>query len=350
MNSLTPDYLNRLTMPPRLIRLVAALTEYRGKQALWTQTRPEVLKRLRQMAVIESVESSSRMENVEVGPQTFDRIVRQAAEPVAHDRSQSELAGYRDALALIHQNAAEMLPTVNLVRQLHQTLMRYTPSGGGNYKQASNDIVERDASGAIIRVRLRTVEPALTEKAMCGLHENLSFALDAGEIEPILVIPLYIHDFLYIHPFSDGNGRVARLMTILLLHRMDFDVGRYISLERLIEESKASYYDSLSLSDAAWSTGEHNHVPFTEYLLGVVLAAYRELEQNTAVDLGHGARTRMVERAVEALPVEFRLADVEKRCPIVGRDTIRSALTKLKNEGKIVSVGRGPAAGWRRIS
>ncbi|GAB0058508.1 hypothetical protein SIID45300_02859 [Candidatus Magnetaquicoccaceae bacterium FCR-1] len=350
MHSLTPEYLSRLSMPPRLIRLVAALTEYRGKQTLWAQTKPEVLKHLRQMALIESVESSSRMENVEVRPKALIRIVRKGAEPAPHDRSQTELAGYRTALELIHKNAAEMPPTVNHVRQLHHELMRYTPSGGGNYKQASNDIVERDATGATIRIRLRTVEPALTETAMFGLHDNLAGALDAGEVEPLLLIPLYIHDFLYIHPFSDGNGRVARLMTILLLYRMGFEIGRYISLERLIEESKASYYDSLSLSDALWATGEHNHVPFTEYLLGIMLAAYRELEESTAIDLEHGARTRMVERAVESLPVEFRLADVEKRCPIVGRDTIRSALTKLKNEGKIVSVGRGPAAGWRRIS
>lgn len=350
MSSFTPRYLSNLAVSLRLVRMVAMLAEYRGKQTLWAQTKPEVLKRLRQVAVIESVESSSRMENVEVGPHTFDRIVRRAADPVTTDRSQSELAGYRDALALIHQNAADMPPTENMVRQLHQMLMRYTPAGGGHYKQAANDFVEKDATGAISRIRLRTVAPALTATAMSALHDGLASALDAGEIEPILLIPLYIHDFLCVHPFPDGNGRVARLMILLLLHRLDFDVGRYVSLERLIEESKATYYDSLALSDAQWAAGQHDHTPFTEYLLGIILAAYRELEQNTAVDLDHGARTRMVERVVASLPARFRLADVEKRCPLVGRDTIRSALAKMKHDGRIVSEGRGRAAAWRRLS
>lgn len=349
MRSLDPTYLADLRVPPRLLRLVAALTEYRGKQTLWTQTKPEVLKRLRQVAVIESVESSSRMENVQVGPQTFDRIVRNAADPETTDRSQAELAGYRDALSMIHQHAGDMEPSENVARQMHQILMKYTAAGGGSYKIAANDIVEKDETGAIVRVRLRTLAPPLTPSAMTDLHERLKQTLDAGEIEPILIVPLYIHDLLVIHPFPDGNGRVARLMTVLLLHRLGFDVGRYVSLERLIEDTKATYYDSLAASDAGWGTGQHDHLPFTEYLLGIVLAAYRELEQSTAIDLDHGARSRMVERAVEGLPVEFRLVDVEKRCPLVGRDTIRTALTKLRSEGKIISEGRGRGAFWRRL-
>ena len=349
MRSLDSTYLENLLMPPRLVRLVAAIAEYRGKQTLWTRVKPDVLERLRQVAVIESVESSSRMENVQVGPQTFDRIVRNAAAPEATDRSQAELAGYRDALGLIHAHAAEMLPSENLVRQLHQTLMKYTASGGGGYKVAANDIVEKDAAGDIVRVRLRTLPPALTPPAMLDLHERLHATLAMAEIEPILIIPLYIHDLLVIHPFPDGNGRVARLMTVLLLHRLGYDVGRYVSLERLIEDSKATYYDSLAASDAGWAEGKHNHLPFTEYLLGVILAAYRELEKSTEIDLDHGAFTRMVERAVATLPTEFRLPDVEKLCPLVGRDTIRSALTKLRHEGRIVSEGRGRGAFWRRL-
>lgn len=349
MTSLSIPYLASLPVPPRLLRLLTALAEYRGKQALWAQTKPEVLKRLRQVAVIESVESSSRMENIAVGPRTFDHIMRDNAAPEPADRSQAELAGYRDALALIHQNAADMPVTENIVRQLHQTLMRYTAAGGGSYKQAANDIVETLEGAAAPRLRLRTVAPALTPAAMTDLHEGLAHALGVGEVEPVLLVPLYVHDFLCIHPFPDGNGRMARLVTLLLLTRLGFEVGRYISLERLIENSKATYYDSLARSDIQWSEGRHDHVPFTEYLLGIVLAAYRELEAKTAIELDHGARSRMVEQAVAALPVAFRLADVEERCPLVGRDTIRSALMKLKRDGKIESVGRGRAASWRRL-
>ena len=345
MTSFSATYRAGLAVPPRVLRQVAALAEFKGRQALLTQTRPEVLKRLRQVAVIESVESSSRLKNILVGPQTFDRIVRRADAPESADRSQAELAGYRDALALIHQNAGDMPPSESTVRQLHQTLMRYTAAGGGDYKRASNDIVERDEQGAIERVRDRTTAPALTPATMITLHDGLAQALAVGEIEPILLVPLYAHDFLCIQPFPDGKGRMARLMSLLLLYRLGFEVGRYISLERVIEDSKATYYDSLALSDIGWAEGRHDHVPFTEYMLGVILSAYRDFERTTDIDLDHGTRGRMVERAVSSLPATFRLLDVEKACPPVGRDTIRSALARMKRGGK----DRERRAGARRL-
>lgn len=352
MTSLTPAYLARLAVPPRLIRLLTALAEFRGKQALWSQTKPEVLSELRKIAVIESAESSSRMESVEVGPQTFARILKRAEAPDPESRPQAELAGYRDALNLIHQNAADMPPTEGVVRQLHTTLMRFTPSGGGQYKTSANDIVERDAGGNISRIRLRTTSPALTPIRMSSLHGQLAAALaDEGPdaTERMLLVPLYVHDLLCIHPFPDGNGRVARLMTNLLLHRLGHDVGRYVSIERIVEGTKAAYYDSLASSDVGWEEGQHDHIPFTEYMLGVVLAAYRELETSTQLDLNHGARTRMVERAVESLPTQFRAADVAARCPLVLPATIRTVLGKLSHEGKIISEGKGRYATWRRV-
>ncbi len=349
VNSFSPTYLSRLPVPPRLVRLLTALAEFKGKQTLWTQTKPEVLRQLLKVAVIESVESSSRMERVEVGPQTFRHIVLKAGEPEAESRSQTELAGYRDALTLIHENAADMPPTENVLRQLHGRLMGYTAAGGGDYKSAPNDIVEQDGHGGVARIRFRTVSPALTGTAMAELHEGLARALAEDEIEPLLLVPLYVHDLLCIHPFADGNGRMARLMTVLLLHRLGYEIGRYISLERIIEATKDTYYDSLAASDRHWTDGRHDHVPFTEYLLGVVLAAYRQLEENTRIDLDHGARARMVERAIQSLPADFRLADVEERCPLVSRDTIRSAMAKLQHDGVITCLGRGRAARWQRL-
>lgn len=209
--------------------------------------------------------------------------------------------------------------------------------------------MEKDVQGRIIRVRFRTTTPAVTPIAMTALHEGLATSLGAEEIEPLLLVPLYVHDFLCIHPFADGNGRMGRLMTNLLLSRLGHDVGRYVSLERIIEESKATYYDSLAASDANWPEGRHDHLPFTEYLLGVVLAAYRELEKNTVLDLDHGSRTRMVELAVSALPSQFRFADVTKRCPLVNEGTVRTILNRLAKEGKIVSEGLGRNATWRRL-
>lgn len=262
-------------MPPRLVRVLTALAESKGKQALWAQTKPEVLNELRKIAVIESAESSSRMEDIEVGPQTFARIVRRAEDPDPQSRSQAELAGHRDALDLIHRDAADMEPSEGVVLQPHGILMKCTAGGGGRYESTPNDIVERDADGRVVRVRFRTAPPAPTPEASAGLHRALAAALAEGEVEPLLLVPLYLHDLLCIHPFPDGNGRVARLMTNLLLHRTGHDVGRHVNVERVVEDTKATYYDSLALSDAGWPEGKHGHLPFTEYLLGVVLAAHR---------------------------------------------------------------------------
>jgi Fic family protein len=349
MRSFDASFLAQLAMPAALVRTLVKIGEFRGRQTLWGQTKPEVLAALRRIAVIESVESSSRMENVQVGPQTFDRIVRAEGAPEPADRSQAELAGYRDALDLIHKNAADMAVSEGVVLQLHKTLMRYTPAGGGSYKTGPNDIVERGPDGEISRVRFRTVAPALTPMAMGELHRRLDETLRQEAIEPLLLVPLYVHDLLCIHPFPDGNGRIARLVTVLMLARLGCDVGRYVSLERIIESTKATYYDSLAASEVGWHDGRHDHRPFSEYLLGVVLAAYRQLEESTAIDLDHGARTRLVTRAVEGLPASFRLVDVEQRCPLVTRDTIRTVLAKLRRDGSIQSVGRGRNASWRRV-
>lgn len=228
--------------------------------------------------------------------------------------------------------------------------MGHTASGGGNYKATANDIVEKDGQGQTTRIRFQTTSPALTPIATAALHEGLAAALNADEIEPLLLVPVYVHDLLCIHPFSDGNGCVARLMTNLLVQRLGYDVGRYVSLERIIEDTKETYYDSLTLSDAGWAAGRYDHVPFTEYLLGIMLAAYRELEANTSIDLIHGTRGGVVERAVAALPAQFRLSDVVERCPLIAQATTRGVLSRMGREGKVMSEGKGRYATWRRLS
>lgn len=350
MKSLDPNYLADLPNPNRLLLTVGELQEFKGKQELWQRTTPEVLAHLLNVAMIESVESSSRMERIEVGPRTRDRLLLKDEPPASENRDELEFAGYRDALDLIHKNAADMTLTESVVKQLHHSLMRYTPSGGGEYKIAANDIVEKDAAGNITRVRFKTVEPLLVEPYMQTLHERFAEELRAGNVHPLVLVTLYVHDFLCIHPFKDGNGRVARLVTVLMLHKLGYDVGRYVSIERIIEESKAGYYASLSASDAGWYESKHTHLPFTEYLLATVLSAYRELVKSTALDFSHGAKKRMVRRIVESMPAEFRLADVERKCSLLKRDSIRNAMTALRVEGIIESFGRGAGARWRRLA
>jgi Fic family protein len=349
MKSLEPTYLGSLHLSHRAIRTVAAIAEFKGKQALWAQAKREVLEHLLKVAMIESVESSSRLERVVVGHHTLDRLLINDEAPAAENRSQTELAGYRDALKLIHENAADMPITEGVVRQLHRELLKYTPAGGGNYKIAANDIVEKSPDGRILRVRFRTVQPIEVPIYMEALHKTLNAALETGEIEPLILVPLYVHDFLCIHPFADGNGRIARLMSVLLLRKIGYDVGRYISLERIIEQSKVAYYASLGLSDLNWYEGTHDHLPFTEYFLGLTLSAYRELEASTSLNFGHGAKKTMVEEAVEALPATFRFADLVDRLPLLKETTIKGTLKKMREDGKIVSEGRGRSAYWRKV-
>ena len=350
MKSFEPAYLASLWVAPRAIRAINALGEFRGKQALWAQAKPEVLEHLLKVAIVESAESSSRLEQIVVGHHTLDRLLVKNEAPAMENRSQSELAGYRDALKLIHESADAMPITEGVVRQLHRELMKYTPALGGDYKIGPNDIVERAANGRTLRVRFSTVQPIQVPDYMASLHGLFHATLEAGEIEPLLLVPLYVHDLLCIHPFSDGNGRIARLMTVLLLRKLGYNAGRYISLERTIEESKATYYESLGASDVGWHEGKHDSSTFIEYIFGVALSAYKELEESTSLNFAKGAKRIMIEEAVAAMPQTFRHADVAARLPLLKDKTIRASLQKLKADGKIVSEGRGPAAYWRKIA
>lgn len=239
--------------------------------------------------------------------------------------------------------------TEGVVRQLHRELMKYTPAGGGDYKFGTNDIVEKSPDGRVLRVRFRTVQPIEVPVYMTGLHAGLQSALESGDVDPLILVPLYVHDLLCIHPFSDGNGRIARLMSVLLLRKIGYEIGRYISLERIIEESKATYYASLGLSDINWYEGTHNHSPFTEYMLGVALSAYRELEASTSLNFSHGAKKVMVEEAVVAMPATFRFAELAARLPLLKDSTIKAALSKMRDSGKIASEGKGRSAFWRKV-
>lgn len=347
MHSFTPEYLLRLSITPDILGLVGKIREYKGKQELYQQRQPQVLRDLQKSALIDSVESSNRLENIEIDRKTLRDLVEKRTKP--SKRPQHELAGYCTVLETIHNNHAGMNFTPSLVRQLHRDLMSYTPMNGGVYKNTTNEIVEKNAQGAIIRERFRTVAPHLTETAMADLHTGYQRALQLIS-EPLILIPNYVHDFLCIHPFADGNGRIVRLITVLLLYQNGFDIAKYISLERTIEASKETYYSSLHLSDTGWWDGKHNHTYFTSYLLGVILAAYRELDNNISNLENHkGYKTELVQRAIRSLPTEFTIAELEHHCPSVSRDTLRNVMRTLRDQGKIINLAKGRGAKWKRM-
>jgi Fic family protein len=326
------------------VRLVGA---YGGKEALFRQQSPQVLEALREGAVIQSTESSNRIEGVLAPPQRIRDLVAHRTQPA--NRSEQEIAGYRDALNTIHTNFRDMRLTSNLVLQLHRDLFQFVPGGGGRWKAAENDITETRADGMRV-IRFKPVAPHLTPDAMTRLHDAYGAELDANAVDPLLLIPTYVLDFLCIHPFADGNGRVARLLSLLLLYQGGYEVGRYISLEGVIEGTREGYYDSLYASSQGWHEGQHSLVPWWEYFVGVMLVkAYRDFEDRVGVTSARrGVKRDMIRDAVTRLPTRFRYADLARALPAVSRPTIARALRELRAEGAVRCMKPGRDATWEK--
>ncbi len=328
------------------LRSVRLLGEFKGRQALYAGQTPQVLEALRQAAVVQSTESSNRIEGVMASFARIQELVAQKTTP--QGRSEQEIAGYRDVLQTIHSSHEHIPFSPGVVLQLHGDLYRYSPTPGGKWKSADNEIVEQRPDGSRI-VRFRPVAPWATPTAMDELHRDFNAAYDGEQSEPLVLLSAYILDFLCIHPFLDGNGRIARLLTTLLLYKAGFEVGRYISLEKIVEQTKESYYEALGRSSEKWHEGQHDLEPWMEYLLGTLLAAYREFEARVGtLSSARGAKTEMVLEAFERLPPVFRLVELERACPTVTRDMIRVVLNRLKTEGRAEAIGRGAGARWHK--
>lgn len=346
MQSLAPAYLDQLRFDTEEASTLKALGEALGRQDLFIRQTPQVLEGLRQAAVVESSESSNRIEGVVAAPGRVEALVLKSSTP--RDRSEQEIAGYRDALNLIHESGKEMAFSPNVILQLHAMLYRYLPDPGGRWKGSQNEIVERNPDGTIHRIRFVPVSPVAVPGAMEALAARYRDAIDSGR-EPLVVVPLAILDFLCIHPFSDGNGRMARLLTLMLLYRFGYDVGRYISLERIHEESKETYYETLEASSQGWHEAQHDAHPWASYFWGVVLRAYREFEERVGtIRDGRGAKTDLIEHAVQSRLGPFAISDIEQACPGVSRDMVRVVLRRLKGEGRIALQGRGRGARYIR--
>jgi len=348
MHSLGAHYLARVRLTTEQAASMRAVGEFQGKQALYYQQAPEMLKTLRESAVVESTESSSRIEGVTVAPARLAPLMRRSVDP--RNRSEQEIAGYRDALALVHESAREMALAANIVLQLHSTLCRYMADPGGRWKAMQNEITETAADGSR-RIRFTPTPPHLVPVQMESLAERYSAATAANRADGLILIPLAILDFLCIHPFADGNGRIARLLTLMLLYQHGYEVGRYISLERIIEESKDSYYESLEASSRDWHDEGHDASPWLEYFWGMLLRAYREFEERLrVVREGHGAKTEQIRLAVLRRSQSFAISEIERECLGVSRDMVRHVLRQMRDEGLIESTGVGRGAKWRHTA
>ncbi len=326
---------------------LAELGEARGKQELFTRQSPQRLKVLRDHALIESAVSSNRIEGVEVDQSRIATIV--FGKPSLRDRDEEELRGYREALTLIHKQGPELRVSEETILKLHR-LTRGEIWDAGKYREEDSDIIERFPDGRS-RVRFKTVRAADTPARMSELIGLYAHAITERKIPPLVLMAAFNLDFLCIHPFRDGNGRVSRLLLLLQTYQAGFEVGRYVSLERVIEESKERYYETLEQSSQGWHEGKHDPWPYLNYVLFVIKTACREFEQRLGqVPTPKGEKTSLILQAIEKGAGAFRIADIRNECPNVSVDMIRRVLKNLRAEKQVECLGRGQNAQWRKTS
>ncbi len=335
-----------LAIPPTTAWYLSDLGEFRGKQELYTRQSPQRLKALREHAMIESAVSSNRIEGVLVEPSRV-REVLVAPRPLFRDRDEEEVRGYRDALELIHREFSALSPSDETVRRLH-ALTRGQIWDAGKYKEKDGDIIERYPDGRE-RVRFRTVLALQTPAAMAGLLADWQACLEERWVPPLIALAAFNLDFLCIHPFRDGNGRVSRLLWLLQSYQLGFEVGRYISLERLVEQNKERYYETLEQSSQGWHEGKHDPWPYVNFVLSILKTAYRDfVERVGAVGAPRGAKTEQVLAAIAGFAGEFTVTQIEQACPGVSRDMVRRILQAQQAVGAVACQGRGPAARWQK--
>ncbi|MGH9908808.1 MAG: Fic family protein [Pyrinomonadaceae bacterium] len=335
------------SVPTRTAWYLADLSEARGKQELFTKQSPQRLKVLREHALIESAISSNRIEGVTVDQSRVKTVV--LGKSLLRDRDEQEIRGYRDALKLIHEQGAKLRISEKTMLRLHR-LSRANIGDAGEYKQKDSDIIEKLPDGRT-RIRFKTVTARKTPAAMHTLIEQWDESLDERVVHPAIAMAAKNLDFLCIHPFRDGNGRVSRLLLLLQCYHVGYEVGRYISLERVIEENKDRYYETLEQSSQGWHEGKHDPWPNINFTLYILKTAYREFEERVGtLTVARGAKTSLVLDTIERLPKSFRMVDLERVAPNVTRDMIRVVLNRLKKENKVYCEGYGAAAVWRKGS
>jgi len=333
-------------IPTSTVWLLNDLAEYRGKQELFTRQAPQRLKKLREHALIESAVASNRIEGVEIDQKRVGTVI--FGKSHLQDRNEQEVRGYQAGLCLIHEQYETLALSSETIQRLH-ALTRPETWDSGQFKKEDGEIIEKHPDGRVT-VRFRPTSARETPEAvnqLCSLGER---ALREKPVPPLVVWAAQNLDFLCVHPFRDGNGRVSRLLLLLSLYHLGFTAGRYISLERIIEQSKGRYYETLQTSSQGWHEGRHDMWPYVNYLLFTLKEVYQEFEnryENTSLPLGE--KTEVVRQAVAGFAGEFHVIELHKKCPEVSLDMIRKVLKDMVVEKSVECLGRGKQAKWRRI-
>lgn len=337
--------------PTDILNLVAKIHEFKGRQDMFIRQKPEELNRLVEIAKIQSTESSNRIEGIVTTSTRLKQLFDEKTAP--KDRNEGEIIGYRDVLNTIHENYADIPLRSSYILQLHRDLLR--PAGlsyAGCFKNIQNYINEIRPDGSSF-TRFTPIPPHETPAAMDALCTAYEQAMAKETIDVLILIPCFIIDFLCIHPFNDGNGRMCRLLTLLLLYKSGYVVGKYISIEKQIEKTKDRYYEVLQMADSGWYEEKNDPTPFMRYLLSVILACYTEFEKRVDIMGSHGIVSSaydIVKRYVADKIGAFTSAEVLTHCPSIGKSSALAALKKLTEEGVILRQGSGRGTFYKKAA
>ena len=330
-----------------ILSLVASIYRYQGKQELYLKQRPNELEKLIDIAKIQSTESSNEIEGIVTTSVRLKQLLEEKTTP--RNRNEQEIVGYRDVLDIIHENFDVIPISRNYILQMHKILYSHMNNPlAGKTKNVQNYISATYPDGHS-EVLFTPLSPFETPGALDLICDEYNRVIGNFEVEPIIMIPIFIHDFLCIHPFNDGNGRLSRLLTTLLLYKNGFYVGRYISLESLIAKDKGSYYEALNKAGMNWQNGNEDIVPFIKYLLGIILAAYKAFDDRFSIVEDKLSAVEMVRKATSQKIGRFSKQDILELCPSLSISSIEGSLRKLVEEGDLRREGVGRSTKYIRL-
>ena len=342
------DYsiLKNQTWDNEILGLVAQIHEYKGRQELYLKQKPAELDKLVEIAKIQSTEASNEIEGIRTTNTRLKQLVADKTTP--RNRDEEEIMGYRDVLNTIHENYEYIPIRPNYILQLHRDLFQYSEKGiGGQFKNTQNYISATDTKGheSILFTPLPPYETPAAVKAIC---ESYNHVIDTKEVDALILIPVFIHDFLCIHPFNDGNGRMSRLLTTLLLYRCGYVIGKYISLESKIAKNKNTYYDALEACQRGWYENQEDPTPFIKYLLRIILVAYRDFEDRVDLVSEKLPAVEIVRRAIYMKIGKFTKSDIMELCPTIGKTSVESSIKLLVDKGVLIKHGSGRSTYYTR--
>ena len=322
-----------------IVGLMAQIHEYKGEQTLFVEAKADTLTQLLEVAKIQSTEASNKIEGIYTSDERLKKIVCDKTMPKT--RNEKESAGYRDVLNTIHQNYDYIPVKSSIFLQLHRDLYKFAGNAGGSFKSSDNVIAQEDEQGKKT-IRFQPVPAWETPEYIDAICDAFQDACNDSQCDPLILIPMFILDFLCIHPFNDGNGRMSRLLTLLLLYRAGYIVGMYISIEKLIEQTKETYYETLQESSYNWHEEKNDDAPFVRYMLGVIVAAYRDFSSRVQLlATSVMSKPERVREIVRGSIGKMTRAQIMEKCPDISRVTVERALTDMVKKGEILKIGGG---------